>query len=71
MELDQAVRLIFAEHGQNVKKIRFLDRGKPRIQESEVLTADFPDSPAPGAGEAPPKRRRRRRHKPRGNTAPQ
>jgi poly(A) polymerase len=71
MELDQAVRLVFAEHGQNVKKIRFLERGKPRVQESEVLTADFPDPPAAGAGDGPPKRRRRRRHKSRGNTTSQ
>jgi poly(A) polymerase len=71
MELDHAVRLIFSEHGQNVKKIRLFERGKPRIQESEVLTADFPAPPAAGAGEGAVKRRRRRRHKPRSNTAPQ
>jgi poly(A) polymerase len=69
MELDQAVRLIFAEHGQNVKKIRFLERGKSRSQETEALTTDFPDPPAAVAGEGAPKRRRRRRHKPRSNTS--
>jgi poly(A) polymerase len=71
MELDHAVRFVFAEHGQNVKKIRFLERGKPRMQESEVLTADFPDPPAAVAGELPPKRRRRRRHKPHSATSQQ
>jgi poly(A) polymerase len=71
MELDHAVRLVFAEHGQNVKRIRLFERGKPRIQESEVLAADFPDPPAAPAGEGTAKRRRRRRHKPRSNTAQQ
>jgi poly(A) polymerase len=66
-ELDHAVRLVFAEHGQNVKRIRLFERGKPRMQESEVLTADFPDPPAAPAGEGAAKRRRRRRHKPRSN----
>jgi poly(A) polymerase len=71
LELDHAVRLIFAEHGHNVKKIRLFERGKPRTQESEVLPADFSDSPAAGSGEGAVKRRRRRRRKPRSNTAPQ
>jgi poly(A) polymerase len=71
MELDHAVRLIFAEHGQNVKKIRFFERGKPRAQESEVLTADFPESPAAPAREGAAKRRRRRGHKPHSNTTQQ
>jgi poly(A) polymerase len=71
LELDHAVRLIFAEHGQNVKKIRLFERGTPRAQESEVLSADFPDSPAAGSGDGAVKRRRRRRRKPRSNTAPQ
>ncbi|MDR0584757.1 MAG: polynucleotide adenylyltransferase PcnB [Treponema sp.] len=71
MELDHAVRLVFAEHGQNVKRIRLFERGKPRMQESESLAADFSDSPAAGAGEGAAKRRRRHRHKPRSNTTKQ
>jgi poly(A) polymerase len=71
MELDHAVRLIFSEHGQNVKKIRFFERGKPRAQESEALAADFPDSPAAPAREGAAKRRHRRRHKPHSNTTQQ
>jgi poly(A) polymerase len=71
LELDHAVRLIFAEHGQNVKKIRFFERGKSRGQESEVLAADFPASPEAPAGEGASKRRRRPRHRPRANTTQQ
>jgi poly(A) polymerase len=71
VELDHAVRLLFAEHGQNVKKIRFFERGKPRMQESEALAADFSDPQAAPAGEGAAKRRRRRRRKPRSNTTPQ
>jgi poly(A) polymerase len=71
VELDHAVRLIFSEHGQNVKKIRYFERGKPRMQESEVLAAEFADLPAASAGEGAAKKRRRRRRKPRSNTAPQ
>ncbi|WP_010253642.1 polynucleotide adenylyltransferase PcnB [Treponema primitia] len=78
MELDHAVRLIFAEHGQNVKKVRFFDRGKPQVQDREPLAA--PDFPGPGilpphpsvtspAGEGGAKKRRRRRHKPHSNPA--
>jgi poly(A) polymerase len=70
VELDHAVRLIFTEHGQNVKKIRYFERGKPRMQESEVLGAEFPDMAAAAAGEGAAKKRRRRRHRPRSNTAP-
>ncbi|MFP3043430.1 polynucleotide adenylyltransferase PcnB [Treponema primitia] len=78
MELDHAVRLIFAEHGQNVKKVRFFDRGKPQAQDREPLAApDFPGSgilpPHPSAvlpaGEGGAKKRRRRRHKPHSNPA--
>ncbi|MDR1248949.1 MAG: polynucleotide adenylyltransferase PcnB, partial [Treponema sp.] len=69
VELDHAVRLVFVEHGQNVKKIRYFERGKPRMQENEVLTAEFSDLPAAPAGEGTAKKRRRRRHKPRSNTA--
>jgi poly(A) polymerase len=69
VELDHAVRLIFTEHGQNVKKIRFFEHGKPRMQESETLAAEFPDSPAAPSGEGAAQKRRRRRHKPRSNTA--
>jgi poly(A) polymerase len=71
VELDHAVRLVFAEHGQNVKRIRFFERGKPRMQESDVLAAEFPEGAAAAAGEGPAKRRRRRRHKPRSNTTQQ
>jgi poly(A) polymerase len=71
VELEHAVRLIFSEHGQNVKKIRFFERGKPRMQENEALAADFPVPPAASAGEGTPKRRRRRRHKPRSDAAQQ
>jgi poly(A) polymerase len=70
-ELDQAVRLIFAEHGQNVKRIRLFERGKPRIQEGKALGAGFPGIQEAPAGEGPVKRRRRRRHKPRSNTIPE
>ncbi|MDR1098966.1 MAG: polynucleotide adenylyltransferase PcnB [Treponema sp.] len=71
VELDHAVRLLFSEHGQNVKKIRYFERSKPpRLQESEVLAAEFSDLPAAPAGEGAAKKRRRRRHKPRSNTAP-
>jgi poly(A) polymerase len=54
-ELDYAVRLIFSEHGINLKRPRFLERGK----------AIVPDSPAPApetsAEILPPRRRRKRR----------
>jgi poly(A) polymerase len=80
VELDHAVRLIFAEHGQNVKKIRFFDRGKgPLHQDREGLAApDFPGGgllPPPigaasSAGEGAAKKRRRRRHKPRSKPTP-
>jgi poly(A) polymerase len=69
VELDHAVRLIFSEHGQNVKKIRYFERGKPRMQENEA--AEFPDMPAAAAGEGAAKKRRRRRRKPRSAAAPQ
>jgi poly(A) polymerase len=68
VELDHAVRLVFAEHGQNVKRIRFFERGKPRLQESEALVAEFPEGAPAAAGEGAAKRRRRRRHKPHSNT---
>jgi poly(A) polymerase len=68
VELDHAVRLVFAEHGHNVKKIRFFERSKPRIAENNALAAESPDA---SAGEGAAKRRRRRRHRPRSNTAPQ
>jgi poly(A) polymerase len=71
VELEHAVRLIFSEHGHNVKKIRFFERGKPRLQESEARAADFPPPPAASAGEGAAKRRRRRRHKPRSDAAQQ
>jgi poly(A) polymerase len=77
MELDLAVRLIFAEHGKNVKKLRFFDRGKGQAQDRESLAVpDFPGnlpphpSLTPPAGEGAAKKRRRRRHRPRSNPAP-
>jgi poly(A) polymerase len=69
VELDHAVRLIFSEHGHNVKKIRFLDRGKPRLPEGEALAA--PDAPIAASPAEGPAKKRRRRRKPRGNPAPQ
>jgi poly(A) polymerase len=78
MELDHAVRLIFAEHGKNVKKIRFFDRGKGPVQDRESLAVpDFPGNgmlpPLPSlaspAGEGAAKKRRRR-HRPHSNPAP-
>jgi poly(A) polymerase len=59
MELDAAVRLIFADHGITVKKLRFMERGKGRFHEREPAgEADLPENPdAP----SPAKRRRRRR----------
>jgi poly(A) polymerase len=68
VELDHAARLVFAEHGQNVKKIRFFERSQARVQESESLSAGAPAAPA---GEETAKRRRRRRHKSRSNTTQQ
>ncbi|GHV75607.1 polynucleotide adenylyltransferase [Spirochaetia bacterium] len=77
VELDHAVRLIFAEHGQNVKKIRFFDRGKGSQDREPLAVPDFPGGgiiPPPvgavPAGEGAAKKRRRRRHKPRSNPAP-
>jgi poly(A) polymerase len=58
MELDQAVRLIFGEHGISIKKSRFFDRGKPRLSEDEA------PAPVHGPRETPegePKKKRRRR----------
>jgi poly(A) polymerase len=78
MELDHAVRLIFAEHGKNVKKLRFFDRGKAQIQDREPRAVpDFPGndilpphpSLASSAGEGVAKKRRRRR--PHSNPAPE
>jgi poly(A) polymerase len=65
VELDHAVRLVFGEHGQSVKRIRLFERGKPHIAESDIRAADSPDA---SAGEGAARRRRRRRHKPRSNT---
>jgi poly(A) polymerase len=63
MELDAAVRLIFAEHDITVKKLRFMERGKGRFHERE--TAAEPELPESPERPAPAKRRRRRhRHPP-------
>ncbi|AEF84014.1 polyA polymerase family protein [Treponema primitia ZAS-2] len=74
IELDQAVRLIFNEHGQTIKKKRLFERGKPRMAEREaVVEADFPGPLVPAAALSPsaePMRKRRRRHRSRSNTAP-
>jgi poly(A) polymerase len=61
MELDAAVRLIFAEHDITVKKLRFMERGKGRFHERE--TAAEPELAETPEGPAPVKRRRRRRHR--------
>jgi poly(A) polymerase len=68
VELDHAVRLIFAEHGHNIKKIRFFDRGKGQAQDREPLAV--PENAVSPAGEGAAKKRRRRRHHPRSNPAP-
>jgi poly(A) polymerase len=79
MELEHAVRLIFTEHGKNVKKLRFFDRGKGPVQDRESLgAAEFPGNgilpPHPSlaspAGEGAAKKRRRRRHRSHSNPAP-
>jgi poly(A) polymerase len=62
MELDASVRLICAEHGIAVKKLRFMEWGKGRFRERENSAGPaLPDSPE---GPAPVKRRRRRRRHP-------
>jgi poly(A) polymerase len=66
MQLDQAVRLIFGEHGISIKKSHFLDRGKPRLPEAED-----PGQPR-GLREVPegePKKKRRRRRSRKGPPA--
>jgi poly(A) polymerase len=66
MELDHGIRLLFAEHGVNIKKSRFTERqGRrgPGNPAKEPTEGDG-DNP-PVADGQPPKRRRRRKHKPR------
>ncbi|MDR1909327.1 MAG: polynucleotide adenylyltransferase PcnB [Spirochaetaceae bacterium] len=59
-ELDQAVRLIFGEHGITLKKARFLERGSGGFGPRMPREGAVPEK----AGEAPPPKRRRvrRRH---------
>ncbi|GHV65441.1 polynucleotide adenylyltransferase [Spirochaetia bacterium] len=67
VELDHAVRLIFADHGITVKHFRLPMHGSRAragaAGESPDRERPVQAGPAPAAGEAPKKRRRRRRHK--------
>jgi poly(A) polymerase len=60
LELDRAVRLIFAEHGITVKKSRFNEKSRSgRAEEVNVPAAGEDGSPVPAK-----RRRHRRRRKP-------
>ncbi|MDR1443671.1 MAG: polynucleotide adenylyltransferase PcnB [Treponema sp.] len=73
LELDSAVRLVFAEHGQTVKQTPIRrrntgERGKPGVQEDppSAKTGKNPvkENRTPGGAELPaPGKRRRRRHR--------
>jgi poly(A) polymerase len=62
VELDNAVRLVFANHGITIKKSHFLERGgaggRVRFEAAEEPLPGPRDAPAEGI-----KRRRRRRHR--------
>ena len=70
MELYEALRFLFAEHGISIKKARFNER-RPRTPKpaaaSKLATASKPEkekhtaAPAPSAGGTPNKRRRKRK----------
>ncbi|GHV92214.1 polynucleotide adenylyltransferase [Spirochaetia bacterium] len=62
VELDYAVRLIFAEHGITIKRARFPPHTRGQRDPSAERERPVPDGPA-ADGDAPKKRRRRRRHK--------
>lgn len=61
--LDHAVRLIFAEHGITIKRSRFLDLGKDRLEDLGEKEEGMPPK-----GE--PAKKRRRRHGKRGIEGP-
>ncbi|GHV53238.1 polynucleotide adenylyltransferase [Spirochaetia bacterium] len=64
VELDHAVRLIFAEHGIIVKHSRFPLHGSRAGENGESPVRERPVQDGPAAdSEAPKKRRRRHRHK--------
>jgi poly(A) polymerase len=71
MELDHAIRLLFAEHGVIIKKIRFPDR--PARHAGDAGRGDRQDirAEAPVGDESVPKRRRRRRRSSPGRETPQ
>ncbi|MDR1211994.1 MAG: polynucleotide adenylyltransferase PcnB, partial [Spirochaetaceae bacterium] len=62
MELDHAIRLLFAEHGVVIKKVRFPERRPRRAAGRREHEADE-ESPPPEKEQAPRKRRRRRSHR--------
>jgi poly(A) polymerase len=65
MELDHAVRLLFAEHGVIVKKARFPERRPRRAAASGRREHEAAgETPPPERETAPPKRRRRRQESP-------
>jgi poly(A) polymerase len=82
VDLDYAVRLIFAEHGISVKRARFPIRLRDVEKDADVpadapLPAKVPPAPSPGVNAPdasaplpPKKRRRRRRRKPAGPQSP-
>jgi poly(A) polymerase len=59
VELDYAVRLVFAEHGLTVKRARF----PVRLRDGETEDEERPAAAVTTAGDPPKKRRRRRRRK--------
>jgi hypothetical protein len=59
VELDNAVRFVFAEHGVTIKKSRFLDRKPPR-EKRAIPPESRHDEEVPGPGK---NRRRKRRRK--------
>jgi poly(A) polymerase len=65
VELDHAVRMVFAEHGFKVKRARFPLRLRDLSGESPIARAEPEQRQrlSPEGAEAAPKRRRRRRHK--------
>jgi poly(A) polymerase len=73
VELDNAVRLIFAEHGLTVKRSRFPIRPAARQQNGEGELVSRPTAAAvervPAEADAVPRKRRRRRRKPAGDAA--
>jgi poly(A) polymerase len=64
MELDHAIRLLFAEHGVIVKKIRFPERPGRRSDENNGDPGNRAPEPPPAGGEERPPRKHRRRRRP-------